>query len=470
MDFFLEVFSGAFARLFALDEEAFRVFFFTLKVGLLGTGVGLLVSLPLAWGLFCLPSRWKNPVLILFQMLLSVPTVIVGTLVYLFISRRGPLGALEMMFTPSAIVTGEVLLIVPLITVFLHSSLAQIPVGLIDTAVNLEIRGLALLRLLVRECRSGLGVAACVGFGRVVSEVGVAMILGGNIKGFTRTLTTAIALETAKGDTELALALGIMLLGVALGNALLVHGLQVAAARRQAGKAVEEPAGFPAPAITDRFADAASLPEVPPLKLDRLAVSFHGRDLFGSLSGELPLTGGTALMGASGAGKTILLKVIAGVIPPSAGTVDRQGRRAILVFQRPFLFSGTVRENLLIGHPGRPEEAGKTCDRMQARATELGIAHLLDREVGGLSGGEAARVSLARALLACPDLLLVDETLGHLDPVSLARAIQVLEGFLKAGGGLLLVTHDRTLGERLCRRIIQVGPTGLQPLSGSLVA
>ncbi len=526
MTFMFEMLGGAVRRLAALDAEAFRIFWFTLQIGLVGTLLGVLAALPLAWWIFGLSPRWKTPVLIAFQMLLSVPTVIVGTLVYLVISRRGPLGALEMMFTPSGIVIGEVMLIVPLVTVFLHSSLAQIPGGLVETARNLGYRGMSLLRLLVRECRAGVGVAFAVGFGRVVSEVGVAMILGGNIKGYTRTLTTAIALETAKGDTELALALGMLLLAVALGNALLVQAIQMAAGRRASPEVdAGEPSAVPAVLLASLPEETGTVPEIAPIELQGVTLTFADRDLFRGLSASLPLTGGVALSGPSGSGKTTLLRMVAGLVPPAAGRVGLGGRRAVLVSQRPFLFHGTVVDNLkaavpdgssrgwsalarppsgsqpegrggpetvaggapssggianTIASPERPIGGGgggspgspgvrpgngpmDFDDEASVLASDLGIAHLLNRDVGTLSGGEAARVSLGRALLAAPDILLIDEALGHLDEGSLKLVVQVLQQYVRAGGGLVLVTHDGVMGRRLCRHRFRLDSGKLHP-------
>ncbi|RCK80021.1 MAG: ABC-type tungstate transport system, permease protein [Candidatus Ozemobacter sibiricus] len=498
MAFILEMLAGAVGRLAALDAEVFRIFWFTVQIGLAGTLLGVVVALPLAWWTYGLAPRWKALVLIVLQMLLSVPTVIVGTLVYLLISRRGPLGALEMLFTPSGILIGEVMLIVPLVTVFLHSSLAQIPNGLVETARNLGYRGARLLALLLRECRAGVGAAVAVGFGRVVSEVGVAMILGGNIKGYTRTLTTAIALETARGDTELALALGLLLLAVALGNALLVHAIQGAAAR--AGGSEEgtvSPSVVPAADWAGLPAENESMPELAPIKLEGVTLTLADRPLFRNLSATLPLTGGLAVSGASGAGKTTLLRMIAGLVVPAAGRIDLGGRRAVLVFQRPFLFHGTVLDNLLAstmegaprrwgnwqastsesssgsgrvgvssGGAGAHSRSGAKEARERAAtalASDLGIAQLLHRDVSGLSGGEAARVSLGRALLADPDILLLDEALGHLDELALGLVLQVLRQFMWGGGGLVLVTHHGGLGQRLCRHRLRLQAGALHP-------
>lgn len=461
--FLAEIASGALGRLVRLDAETFAILGLSLKIAIIATSVGVLLALPLAGLIHACRPRLRAAVLIAMQALVSVPTVIVGTLLYLLLSRRGPLGGLELLYTPSAIVAGDVLLVIPLLTVFIASSLQQVPNGFVETAKNLGANPFRLLALLTLECRVAIAISICVGFGRVISELGAAMILGGNIKGFSRTLTTAMALEMGKGETELAMALGMLLLLLALANTLAVQYMQARIARRGRGAAPGENLRLPAfPALPEDVSCQAGTerkqvyPELPPVEIRDLTVCYGDRALFGGLSATIEMTGGTALMGASGSGKTTLLRIMAGLAAPDEGSIDLHRKSPILTFQRPYLFEGTVRTNMEFGMRIR----GVSPDEIRARAERLGeslgLRHLFGQPVRNLSGGEAARVSLGRALAVQPDLLLIDEALSHLDRATLQPIIRLLRSYIGKGGALLLVTHEEWLADEICSRKIHL--------------
>lgn len=148
---------------------------------------------------------------------MAVPTVVVGLFVYGIISRQGPLGALGLLFTPTAIVIGGTLLASPIVANYAMAAARGADARIVPTALTLGAGPLRAAAALIAEIRFGVLAAVIAGFGRVVSEVGVAMMLGGNIRGYTRTMTTAIALETSKGELAFGMALGIVLMAVALG-------------------------------------------------------------------------------------------------------------------------------------------------------------------------------------------------------------------------------------------------------------
>jgi tungstate transport system permease protein len=145
--------------------------------------------------------------------------------VYSFISRAGPLGFLGLLFTPAAINIGQIILCFPLITSMVYSALSRLDRRLPETLITLGARPSEVFRMTIWEGRIAILSALLSGFGRVVGEVGVAMMLGGNIRWYTRTLTTAIALETSKGDFELGLALGIILMAIAFLVNFTLHGV-----------------------------------------------------------------------------------------------------------------------------------------------------------------------------------------------------------------------------------------------------
>jgi tungstate transport system permease protein len=155
-----------------------------------------------------------------------MPTVLVGLLVFVLFCRSGPLGFFGIILTTKAMVIGQMILITPLLLGFTISALSGVSKELVDTATSLGASGFQSIWLLLREARYAVLAAMIMGFGRAISEVGCALLVGGNIKGVTRVITTAISLETSKGDLELAIALGIILLFLALIINIVLNRLQ----------------------------------------------------------------------------------------------------------------------------------------------------------------------------------------------------------------------------------------------------
>jgi tungstate transport system permease protein len=190
-----------------------------------GRSLGISVTATLLAAVFCLPigsvihfNRFvgKRTLISLIQTFYSIPTVVVGLLVFLFFSRIGPLGVFNLMFTPTIMVIGQVILISPIILGLVISAFSGVDKAIIDTARSLGASSSQVTVLILKEARFAVMAAVILGFGRAISEVGLALMVGGNIKGFTRVLTTAISLETSKGDVELSIALGIILIFIAL--------------------------------------------------------------------------------------------------------------------------------------------------------------------------------------------------------------------------------------------------------------
>ena len=182
------------------------------------------IPLGLVMGLTEFPL--KRLAVTVLNTLMALPTVVVGLLVYGFLSRQGPLGALGLLFTPTAIVIGGTLLAAPIVGNYALAAVRGADRRILPTALTLGAGRMRAVRVLIGEIRFGILAAVIAGFGRVISEVGVAMMLGGNIRGYTRTMTTAIALETSKGEFAFGMALGIVLLSVALLVNLFLHFLQ----------------------------------------------------------------------------------------------------------------------------------------------------------------------------------------------------------------------------------------------------
>ncbi len=198
----------------------------SLRFSLTSTVLAGCIGVPLGAVLATVPFRGRRAVVSVFDTLLALPTVVVGLAVYALLSRQGPIGGLGLLFTPWAIVIGQTLLVIPIVVALSRSAVAAVDPVYADTARTLGATAWGAALAVLREARPGVLAACGTAFGRALGEVGVSMMLGGNIEGFTRTMTTVIALETSKGAFELALALGIVLLLAAFAVNLAVRMAQ----------------------------------------------------------------------------------------------------------------------------------------------------------------------------------------------------------------------------------------------------
>jgi tungstate transport system permease protein len=211
-----EAFLQAIQLIVNLDREVVEIALRSLAISATAVIMASLVCIP-AGGLIHFRNFQGKRVLInIIQTFYSVPTVCVGLFVFIFISRAGPLGGLGMLFTPTAVVIGQMVLITPILMGLTVSALSGVDKAIKDSALSLGATEFQAIWTIIKEARFAVVAAFIMGFGRAISEVGAAMILGGNIRGYTRVLTTAISLETQKGELVLALALGIILISLAL--------------------------------------------------------------------------------------------------------------------------------------------------------------------------------------------------------------------------------------------------------------
>lgn len=211
-----EGFLRAIELIVSLDAEVAEIAWRSLRISASSTLLASLICLPLGGLIHFHRFRGKRVLVNTIQTFYSLPTVCVGLLVFLLLSRAGPLGGFGILFTPTAMVLGQMVLITPILLGLIITALSGVDRAIKDTALSLGATELQTIWAIIKEARFAVGAAIVMGFGRAISEVGAAVIVGGNIRGFTRVLTTAIALETQKGELELALALGIILVILAL--------------------------------------------------------------------------------------------------------------------------------------------------------------------------------------------------------------------------------------------------------------
>jgi tungstate transport system permease protein len=200
----------------SLDPEVMEIAGRSLSISGTSCLLASLICLPLGSLIHFHHFRGKRALINIIQTLFSVPTVIIGLFVFVLFSRAGPLGELGILFTPTVMVIGQMILITPILLGLTISALSGVSKEIVDTATSLGANGFQVALLVLREARYAVLAAVIMGFGRAISEVGCALMIGGNFKGATRVLTTATYLETSKGELELAIALGIILLFLAL--------------------------------------------------------------------------------------------------------------------------------------------------------------------------------------------------------------------------------------------------------------
>ena len=232
MDVILGALGDAVRLMFGLDRHLLQIVALSLEVSLSAVAIATVLALPLGAAIAVKNFRWRQAVIVILNSLMGLPPVVVGLLVYLLLSRAGPLGELGLLFTPPAMVIAQTILIVPIIAALARQAVGDAWREYQDQLRSLGASGLGAAFTLVWDIRFSLVTAVLAGLGRASAEVGAVMIVGGNIEGVTRVMTTTIALETSKGDLPLALSLGVILVTLVLLLNAAAYTLKEAAQRR----------------------------------------------------------------------------------------------------------------------------------------------------------------------------------------------------------------------------------------------
>ncbi|MDD2666300.1 MAG: ABC transporter permease [Methanocellales archaeon] len=209
-----------------LDPEVMDITLLTLRISIASMIITSLIFIPTGSFIHFHEFRGKRWLINIIQTLFALPTVVIGLLVFLLLSRAGPLGFLGFFFTPTGMVIGQVILIAPIMTGLTISALSGVDKTIRDTIVSLGATEFQAIRATIKEARYAILAAVITGYSRAISEVGAAMMIGGNIRGYTRVLTTAIALETSMGNIEFSLALGIILMSLAFVINIILNRVQ----------------------------------------------------------------------------------------------------------------------------------------------------------------------------------------------------------------------------------------------------
>jgi tungstate transport system permease protein len=212
----IESFSRAFFLILNLNKELLGIIFLSIKVSGTALVVATLFGLPLSALLGFKKFPMRGTIINVLNTFMGLPPVVVGLFVYLLLSRSGPLGFLALLYTPAAMIAAQSILAFPIVASLSHSAIVSVDPIIRQASMTLGATPFQTSLTVINEARYGIMSAVIAAFGRVIAEVGAILIVGGNIAGFTRVMTTTIALETDKGNFELALALGIILLLISL--------------------------------------------------------------------------------------------------------------------------------------------------------------------------------------------------------------------------------------------------------------
>ncbi|MBM4145793.1 MAG: ABC transporter permease subunit [Nitrospira sp.] len=226
MNSMTEGFLKAFSLIYNLDQELLGIILLSLKVSGAALIISSIIGVPAGAviGLKKFPGR--GFIITLLNTFMGLPPVVVGLFVYLLLSRSGPLGFMGLLYTPSAMVAAQIILALPIVASLCHSAIVAVDPIIGQASITLGATPYQKAVAIIKEARYGILSSVIAGFGRVMAEVGAILIVGGNIAGYTRVMTTTIALETDKGNFELALALGVILLIISLIINIALHLIQ----------------------------------------------------------------------------------------------------------------------------------------------------------------------------------------------------------------------------------------------------
>ncbi len=234
MDDLWQAFFKAISLVVTLDDQLLEIVWLSLRLSLTAVGIALIIGLPLGAVLALTRFPGRRILNIIINVFMGLPPVVVGLFVYLLLSRSGPFGVMGLLFTPTAMIIAQVILVIPIVTAISRQVLEELYNEYDELLRSLDASWFRRITALVWDAKFSLTTAGLAGFGRAVSEVGAVMIVGGNIDHLTRVMTTAIALEARKGDLTMALSLGIVLMTVALGVNLVAYTITESAKRRHA--------------------------------------------------------------------------------------------------------------------------------------------------------------------------------------------------------------------------------------------
>ena len=380
-------------------------------------------------------NEWKGKPLLrgVTQALYGLPPVVVGVVVYIALSNDGMFGSLNWLFTIQGMIVAQTILIFPLILGISWTALERVSSEKRDVLRVMNATPKQRVLLEIYCARRGITNAVLLGFGRAVAEVGAVLMVGGNIAGKTRVLTTSVVLETSVGRLNVALQLGLILLVISLITAFSLQFLQYARFFEKQSLGIENPDTEP----FDSFK----------VSWEHLDVEKEGVSIVKSCSLNVSGNEIVALMGESGSGKSTLLRAMCGL---EGSLIDHHAERIAFVPQNPVLVMDTVAMELALAsrlHNHLPN-AG------QYFASICNFEEKGKQRTDSLSGGEIQRLAFLRALSMNREILILDEATSELDGGSIERIEREILSFKERGGGVVFATHNPFQAQRLADRIL----------------
>jgi len=222
----INILETAFNLIISLDKDLFEIISLSLKVTISALIIAVSISIPIGAFLALYKNKFQSFLVLISNTLMGMPPVVLGLLIYTLVSKKGIFGFLDILYTPSAMILAQTLLIIPIVISLTYEEIYKKNKEYNLLLISLNLSNFSKLKTLIYECRYALLTVALTGFGRASAEVGAVMIVGGNINHFTRVMTTAIAFETSKGSIELAVALGLILLLISLIITIIIKSLR----------------------------------------------------------------------------------------------------------------------------------------------------------------------------------------------------------------------------------------------------
>lgn len=392
-----------------------------------------IVGIPLGW--WC--SRSTHPGFLhvrrVVHALYGLPPVVVGVFVYSLLSKRGPLGGLELLFTVEAMIFAQFIIILPLIWGGAWHAFEATQTKYNDALYSVGLRGRERFRAEIKLSGRGISHAIILGFGRAIAEVGAVIIVGGNIAGKTRVMTTSIVLETSKGNTDMAMKLGIILLLCTFVVLFLASISKKNVFRKNI--ILPEDSGLPS---TVKFGSPQQ---------HSITVTKGGKTIINGVNITLEAGKIIVLVGPSGSGKTTILRYLAGL---EGFAVEYGPGSCVWMPQQPIALRNTVIEERSIAsdlHPNLP-----VCSEYLMKKFCLEVDN--NQLIEDLSGGEIQRLVLLRQFSLQPSLLLLDECTASLDGESVRNIENEILRMKEAGCSVVLATHNIHQAKRLADEII----------------
>lgn len=392
-----------------------------------------IVGVPLGW--WC--SRSSHPSLLhirrVVHALYGLPPVVVGVFVYSLLSKRGPLGGLELLFTVEAMIFAQFIIILPLIWGGAWHAFESTQTKFNDALYSVGLRGKERFRAEIKLSSQGISHAIILGFGRAIAEVGAVIIVGGNIAGKTRVMTTSIVLETSKGNTDMAMELGVILLLCTFVVLFLASISKKNILRKKI--ILREDSGLPS---TVKFGS----PQTHSIKVTK-----GGKTIIKGVDITLESGKIIVLVGPSGSGKTTILRYLAGL---EGFVVEYGPGSCIWMPQQPIALRKTVIGERSIAsdlYPNLP-----VCSEYLVNKFCLEVDN--NQLIEDLSGGEVQRLVLLRQFSLQPSLLLLDECTASLDGESVRNIENEIQRMKDEGCSIVLATHNINQAKRLADEII----------------